>query len=115
MGQAPSHDANNDRNIETRVEDPGQWDQSAGTASAGPPRGLALVAHGRFGNKDQPLVCGLAEYFHDERRMRVVTWDDLQAGGRGMWKDLQIWTGEVGVGDYNVGGPFSPPPSLPFH
>lgn len=60
------------------------------------PRGLALVAHGRFAGKDRPLVRGLAGDCRDGRRLRVVTWDGLDAGGG--WEDLQTWTG-VGAGD----------------
>ncbi|KUI53290.1 hypothetical protein VP1G_00796 [Cytospora mali] len=108
MGQSSSHTTittttvpNNNTNLpETRVEDPGPQDAATGTAATSP-RGLALIAHGRFANKDQRLVRGLAGYFRDERRLRVVTWDDWEAGGRGVWEDLEVWNGEVGARDYN--------------
>lgn len=105
MGQASSHDTTTttNNNLDIRVEDPGPRDAATGTAAACVvPQGLALIAHGRFANKDHTLVRGLAEYFRDERRLRVVTWDDLEAGGRGLSEDLMVWTGEVGAGDYNV-------------
>ncbi|KUI67443.1 hypothetical protein VM1G_02925 [Cytospora mali] len=104
MGQSSSHTTitvpSNTNLPETRVEDPGPQDVATGTAATAP-RGLALIAHGRFANKDQQLVRGLAGYFRDERRLRVVTWDDWEAGGRAVWEDMEVWNGEVGARDYN--------------
>ncbi|KAL2285659.1 hypothetical protein FJTKL_07676 [Diaporthe vaccinii] len=42
-----------------------------------------------------------AEYFRNERRLRVVTRDDLDVGGRGFQADFSVWVGDVGVDDYN--------------
>lgn len=91
MGQAPSSPEAGRR--ELRVEDP---------EDAVAPRGLALIAHGRFGSMDGPVVRSLAEYFRNERKLRVVTWDDLAVGGRGFQSDFSIWVGDVAVDDYNV-------------
>lgn len=90
MGQAPS--SFDSERPEPRVEDP----ESS-------PRGLALITHGRFGNKDQPVVRKLAEYFREERQLRVVTWDDLAVwDGRDFHADWAIWTGDVAQNHYNV-------------
>lgn len=91
MGQAPSTHEAGRRDL--RVENPDGEDG---------PRGLALIAHGRFGSMDGPAVRALAEYFRTERRLRVVTWDDLAVGGRGFQADFSIWNGEVAADDYNV-------------
>lgn len=97
MGQGPSHDV---VPLETRVEDPDSKDGGS------PPRGLALIAHGRLGgSKDTPVVRQLAEYLWRERNLRVVTWNSRGVGGSGggdEWSDLGIWMGEAGVNDYNV-------------
>jgi hypothetical protein len=95
MGQAPS--SFDSERHEPRVEDPDTHDDGT------PPRGLALIAHGRFASKDQPVVRRLAEYFRNERRLRVVTWDDLAVGGRGFLGDWSVWVGDAAANHYNVG------------
>lgn len=99
MGQGPSQDV---VPLESLTEDPEADD---GTC---PPRGLALIAHGRLGGcKDSPVVRQLAGYLRRERRLRVVTWNDRGVGGSGggdEWSDLGIWMGDAGVGDYQVSG-----------
>ncbi|KAG8163179.1 hypothetical protein KVR01_007657 [Diaporthe batatas] len=90
MGQAPS--SFDSERPEPRVEDPET-----------PPRGLALIAHGRFGNMNGFVVRKLAEYFREERRLRVVTWDDLVVwDGRDFHADWTIWIGDVAHHHYNL-------------
>lgn len=92
MGQAPS--TFDSELPEPRVEGPGNDS----------PRGLALIAHGRFGSMNGLVVRKLAEYFRDERRLRVVTWDDLAVwDGRDCHADWTVWTGDVAQHHYNVG------------
>lgn len=58
--------------LETRVEQP----------EGEVPRGLALIAHGRLGGTyDDPVVCTLAHYLVETRRMRVVTWNARGTAG----------------------------------
>lgn len=97
MGQQQSHEP---PDLEIRVEDP------AYEGTTLPPKGLALIAHGRFGGTmDQPLVRQLAYYFLSERCLRVVTWNARgmgNSGGKNEWGDLGSWIGVAGVEDYNV-------------
>lgn len=102
MGQTPSSPGAGRR--ELRVEAPDD---------AAAPRGLALIAHGRFSSMDQPVVRSLAEYFRNERKLRVITWDDLAVGGRGFQADFSIWAGDVAVDDYNVSNILNLPPLPP--
>ncbi|KAI1808566.1 hypothetical protein F4811DRAFT_499818 [Daldinia bambusicola] len=93
MGQGPSSQV---VQLETRVEDP---------VNGEPPRGLALIAHGRLGgNFDQPPVRLLAEYLRDKRGLRVVTWNARGIGrseGGNEWTDFGIWVGDAGINDYH--------------
>lgn len=97
MGQGPSQDV---VPLESLTENP---------EDGSPPQGLALIAHGRLGgNKDSPPVRRLADYFRQERNLRVVTWNDRgvgRSGGGNEWSDLGVWMGDAGVGDYNVSVP----------
>lgn len=97
MGEGPSQDV---VPLESLTENP---------EDGSPPQGLALIAHGRLGgNKDSPPVRRLADYFRQERNLRVVTWNDRgvgRSGGGNEWSDLGVWMGDAGVGDYNVSVP----------
>ena len=93
MGQGPSQET---VSLETRIEDPKNT----------PPRGLALIAHGRLGGTfDQPPVRLLAEYLRDTQQLRVVTWNARgmgQSGGGNEWSNFGVWLGDAGVFDYKV-------------
>ncbi|CAJ2513286.1 Uu.00g014050.m01.CDS01 [Anthostomella pinea] len=92
MGQGPSHDV---AELETRVEDPQDGRR---------PEGLALIAHGRLGGSfDQAPVRLLAEYFRNQRHLRVVTWNARGNGhsaGGNEWANFGNWQGDAYVDDY---------------
>ena len=71
-----------------------------------PPKGLALIAHGRLGGSiDCPIVGALATCLQKRHGCRVVTWSArgiANSQGRSEWGDLGVWVGDKSREDYSV-------------
>jgi hypothetical protein len=71
-----------------------------------PPRGLALIAHGRLGGSiNCPIVGALATCLRERHGCRVVTWSARgidKSEGRSEWGDLGVWVGDKSREDYAV-------------
>ena len=93
MGQAPSSEA---PKLDYRTADPPTL----------PPKGLALIAHGRLGGTiDCPVVGALAACLRERHSCRVVTWSArgiANSGGVNEWGDLGVWVGDKSREDYYV-------------
>jgi len=93
MGQAPSSEP---PKLDHRIDDP----------PALPPKGLALIAHGRLGGTiDCPIVRALATCLRERHGCRVVTWSArgiANSGGVNEWGDLGVWVGDKSREDYSV-------------
>ena len=93
MGQAPSSEP---PELDYRTSDPPTL----------PPKGLALIAHGRLGGTiDCPIVGALATCLRERHGCRVVTWSargTANSKGVGEWGDLEVWVGNRSREDYDV-------------
>ena len=93
MGQAPSSEP---PKLDYRIADPPTL----------PPKGLALVAHGRLGGTlDCSIVGALAACLRESHDCRVVTWSARGMGnseGVNEWGDLGVWVGDRNREDYSV-------------
>jgi len=93
MGQAPSSEP---PKLDYRVADPPTL----------PPKGLALIAHGRLGGSiDCPIVGALATCLRERHDCRVVTWSARgidKSEGVNEWWDLGVWVGDKSREDYSV-------------
>ena len=71
-----------------------------------PPKGLALIAHGRLGGSiDCPIVGALATCLQKRHGCRVVTWSargTANSQGRSEWGDVGVWVGDKSREDYSV-------------
>lgn len=93
MGQAPSSES---PKLDCRTSDPLTL----------PPKGLALIAHGRLGGTiDCPVVGALATCLREHHGCRVVTWSArgiAKSAGANEWGDLGVWVGDKSREDYYV-------------
>jgi len=93
MGQAPSSEP---PRLDYRTIDP----------ATQPPKGLALIAHGRLGGTiDCPIVGALETCLRERHGCRVVTWSARGIGnseGANEWGDLGVWVGDKSRDDYYV-------------
>lgn len=93
MGQAPS-------------SEPPKLDHRSVDPLSLPPKGLALIAHGRLGGTiDCPIVGALATCLRERHGCRVVTWSArgiANSEGANEWGDLGVWVGDKSREDYLV-------------